>query len=133
VEQLADYLNANGKQLDAIYCVDWGMGEQMTALCRRDIRQKLRDIWPVFQSWSAEKPDAEATVKAWFPPQKKTLYLTFTNENSVFLEAKRNFSQMNILAGNPARRVTAVPPAVGEVYELFASGTEQVRNPAAER
>ncbi len=133
MEQLADYLNTDGKQLDAIYCVDWGIGEQMRALCRRDIRQKVRDIWPIFKDWSAKRPDAETMVKAWFPPQKKTLYLTFTNENSVFPEAKRNFSQMNTLAGNPARRVTAVPPAVGEVYELFASGTEQVRNPAAER
>ena len=133
VEQLADYLNTEGKQLDAIYCVDWGIGQQMRALCRRDIRQKLRDIWPIFKEWSAKGPDAETMVKAWFPPQKKTLYLTFTNENSVFPEAKRNFSQMNTLAGNPARRVTAVPPAVGEVYELFASDTEQVRNPAAER
>ena len=101
----------------------------MRALCRRDIRQKLRDSWWIFKNWSAEKPDAEATVKAWFPPQKKTLYLTFTDENSVFPEAKRNFSQMNTLAGNPVHPVTTVPPVLGAVYELFASGTEQIGNP----
>jgi hypothetical protein len=125
VEQLVDYLNTNGKQLDAIYCVDWGIGQQMRALCRRDIRKKLRDIWPIFKEWSAERPDAEATVKAWFPLQKKTLYLTFTDENSVFPEAKRNFSQMKTLAGNPAQPVTTVPPALGAVYDLFLSGAEQ--------
>jgi hypothetical protein len=129
VEQLADYLNTNGKQFDAIYCVDWGIGQQMRALCRRDIRQKLRDIWPMFKNWSAERTDADTMVKAWFPPQRKTLYLAYTDENSVFAAAKRNFSQMNTLAGNPARRVTTIPPALGAVYELFASGTEQVRTP----
>ncbi|PYL60679.1 MAG: hypothetical protein DMF24_09360 [Verrucomicrobia bacterium] len=121
VEQLADYLNTNGKQFDAIYCVDWGIGQQMRVLCRRDIRKKLRDIWPIFKAWSAEKPDAETMVKAWFPPQKKTLYLTFTDENSVFPETKRNFSQMNALADNPAQPVTTVPPALGAVYELLSA------------
>jgi hypothetical protein len=125
VEELADYLNTNGNQLDGIYFVDWGIGKQMQALCRREIRKKLRDIWPIFKNWSAEKPNAEATVKAWFPPQKKTLYLTFTAENSVFPQAKHNFSQMNTLADHAAQPVTTVPPALGTVYELFLNGAEQ--------
>jgi 4-amino-4-deoxy-L-arabinose transferase-like glycosyltransferase len=125
VEELADYLNTNGKQLDAIYSVDWGIGKQMQVLCRREIRKKLRDIWPVFKNWSAEKPDAEVTVKALFPPQKKTLYLTFTDENSVFQDAKHNFSQMNMLAEHAAQPVTTVPPALGTVYEVFLTGAEQ--------
>jgi hypothetical protein len=133
IEQLADYLNTNGKQFDAIYCVDWGIGQQIRALCRRDIRQKLRDIWPTFKNWSAQRPDAQAMVKAWFSPQKKTLYLAYTDENSVFAAAKCNFSQMNTLAGNSARLVTTIPPALRAVYELFASGTEQVRKSASER
>ena len=124
MEELADYLNTNGRRLAAIYCVDWGIGNQMTALCRREIRKKLRDIWPTFKEWSAEKPDAKATVKASFPPRQKAMYLTFTDGNSVFPEAKRNFSQMNTLAGNRAQPATAVPPALGAVYELFLTGAE---------
>jgi 4-amino-4-deoxy-L-arabinose transferase-like glycosyltransferase len=125
VEELADYLNTNGKQLDAIYSVDWGIGKQMQALCRREIRKKLRDIWSIFKNWSAEKPDAEVTVKALFPQQKKTLFLTFTDENSIFPEAKHNFLQMNMLAEHAAQPVTTVPPALTTVYEVFLAGGEQ--------
>jgi len=31
VELLADYLNINGKHVDKIYCVDWGMAHQLAA------------------------------------------------------------------------------------------------------
>jgi len=123
VELLADYLNINGKHVDKIYCVDWGMAHQLAALCQLDIGRKIRDRWPTFKDWSAQKPDAEAAVKATFSPQVKALYLTFTQENSVFPDARRHFLQMNSLAGNAARPVTFVPPALGEVYQVFESGT----------
>jgi 4-amino-4-deoxy-L-arabinose transferase-like glycosyltransferase len=123
VELLADYVNINGQQVDAIYCVDWGIGNQMAALCRRDISRKLQDIWPIFKNWSTKQPDAAATVKAYFSPQGKALYVTFTEENSVFSETRRNFLEMNTLAGNTAQAVTVVPPALGEVYQIFKSGT----------
>jgi hypothetical protein len=123
VELLVDYLNINGKQVDAIYCVDWGIGNQLAALCRPKIGRKVRDRWPTFKDWSAQKPDAEAAVKATFSPQVRALYLTFTEENSVFADARRNFLQMNSLAGNAAQAVTVVPPALGEVYQIFKSDT----------
>ncbi|HWX16184.1 MAG TPA: glycosyltransferase family 39 protein [Chthoniobacterales bacterium] len=130
VELLADYLNINGKHVDAIYCVDWGIGHQLAALCQPDIARKIRDRWPGFKDWSAQKPDAGAAVKATFLPQVKALYLTFTEENSVFPEARRNFLQMNSLAGNAAQPVTLVPPALGEVYQVFESGTDVTGEPA---
>ena len=123
VELLADYLNINGKHVDKIYCVDWGMAHQLAALCQPDIGRKIRDKWPTFKDWSAQKSDAQAAVKATFLPQVKALYLTFTEENSVFPDARRHFLQMNSLAGNAARPVTFVPPALGEVYQVFESGT----------
>ena len=133
VELLADYLNCNGKRVDAIYCVDCCIGNQLAALCQPDIGRKMRDIWPIFKNWSAEKPDAEATVKATFSPQVKALYVTFTEKNTVFAEARRNFLQMNALAGNTAHAVTVVPPALGRVYQVFESGTGAADEPVPER
>jgi len=130
VELLADYLNINGKHVDAIYCVDWGIGHQLAALCQPDIGRKIRDRWPTFKDWSAQKPDAQAAVKATFLPQVKALYLTFTQENSVFPEARHHFLQMNSLAGNAAQAVTLVPPALGEVYQAFESGAGATGEPA---
>jgi len=40
-----------------------------------------------------------------------------------FPRRERHFLQMNSLAGNAARPVTFVPPALGEVYQVFESGT----------
>jgi hypothetical protein len=133
VELLADYLNCNGKRVDAIYCVDCCIGNQLAALCQPDIGRKMRDIWPIFKNWSAEKPDAEATVRATFSPQVKALYVTFTEKNTVFAEARRNFLQMNALAGNTAHAVTVVPPALGRVYQVFESGTGAADEPIPER
>ena len=133
IEQLADYLNCSGKRVDAIYCVDCGIGSPVAALCRPDIGRKLRDIWPIFKDWSEEKPDAEATVKATFSPQVKALYVTFTEENTVFAKTRRNFLQMNTLAGNTAHAVTVDPPALGEVYQVFESGTGGAGEPSPER
>ncbi len=133
MELLADYLNINGKQVNAIYCVDWGIGNQLKALCRRKIGWKIRDRWQTFKHWSAQKPDAEATVKATFSPQVKALYLTFTEENSVFPDARHNFLQMNSLAGNAAQAVTVVPPALGEVYQIFKSDTAVTGEPTRAR
>jgi hypothetical protein len=99
------------------------MAHQLAALCQLDIGRKIRDKWPTFKDWSAQKPDAQAAVKATFLPDLKALYLTFTEENSVFPDARRHFLQMNSLAGNAARPVTFVPPALGEVYQVFESGT----------
>lgn len=133
VELLADYLNINGRQVNAIYCVDWGIRNQLAALCRRKIGWKISDGWQTFKDWSAQKPDAEATVKATFSPQVKALYLTFTEENSVFPDARHNFLQMNSLAGNAAQAVTVVPPALGEVYQIFKSDTAVTGEPTRAR
>jgi len=133
VELLADYLNINGKQVNTIYCVDWGIANQLQALCRRKIGSKIWDKWWTFKQWSAQKPDAEATVKATFSPQVKALYLTFTEENSVFPDARHNFLQMNSLAGNAAQAVTVVPPALGEVYQIFTSDTAVTGEPTRAR
>jgi hypothetical protein len=133
VEQLADYLNCGGKSVDVIYCVDCGIGSQVAALCQPDIGRKVRDIWPTFKDWSTERPDAEVTVKAIFSPQLKALYVTFTEENTVFVQARRNFLQMNILAGNTAYPVTVVPPVPGEVYQVFKSAGGAAAEPIPKR
>jgi 4-amino-4-deoxy-L-arabinose transferase-like glycosyltransferase len=130
VELLADYLNIKGKQVDAIYCVDWGIGLQLEALTQPDVSRKITDMWPTFKDWSAQNPDAEAKVKAVFSPHVKALYLTFTEENSIFADARRNFLQMNSLAGTAAQAAKGVPPALRDVYEVFESGTGTTGEPA---
>jgi hypothetical protein len=66
-----------------------------------------------------EKPDADGTVKAIFSPQVKAPHVTLTDENAVFAETRRDFLQMNVLAGNSAHGISVVSRALGEVYQVF--------------
>jgi hypothetical protein len=48
--------------------------------------------------------------------------VTLTDENAVFAETRRDFLQMNVLAGNSAHGISVVSRALGEVYQVFESG-----------
>jgi hypothetical protein len=128
IELLASYLNAKAEQVQTIYCVDWGIGMQLAAICQPDVRHKVRDSWPIFKDWSPQSPNAKATVDRLFSPQGKALYLSFTEENSVFPEARHNFAEMEKLAGTRIRPLTFAPAELRDTYEAFESytvGTDQ--------
>jgi hypothetical protein len=121
IELLASYLDAKAEQVQAIYCVDWGIGMQLAAICQPEVRRKIMDDWPIFKDWSRQNPNAEATVERIFSPRKKTLYLSFTKEGSVFPETARNFAEMQHMAGTTVQRVTLVPAELGETYQIYES------------
>jgi hypothetical protein len=119
VESLAGYLDEKADKVDAIYCIDWGIGFELTALCRPDIGRKVKDFWPTFLGWSADRPDASAQVARAFPPQEKALYISFVAEESVFSQAVRNFQQMRVMAGDTTKTVSTASPAIAETYQVF--------------
>jgi hypothetical protein len=132
IELLASYLNGKAEQVQAIYCVDWGIGMQLAAICQPEIRRKIRDDWPIFKNWSPQNPGAKATVDRLFSPQRKALYLRFTEEDSVFPETRRNFAEMKKLAGKGIRPLAFAPVELRDTYEAFESDTatnEPTRQP----
>ena len=119
VELLARYLDKTDEKVDSIFIIDWGIGFELTALCRPDIARKVRDVWPTFLGWSADKPDASAQMTQVFPPGRETLYVSFVPEESVFPRALQNFEQMRIMAGNATKALSDTSPAIAETYQLF--------------
>jgi hypothetical protein len=127
-ELLAKYLDKTAGKVDSIFVVDWGIGFELTALCRPDIGRKVQDAWPTFLGWSADKPDASAQIMRVFPPGRETLYVSFVPTESVFPQALQNFEQMRVEAGNGAKAISDIPPPIAETYQLFdkpASGLDQ--------
>ena len=119
VELLAAYLNDEAKNVDSIYTTDWGIGFELTALCRPDIGRKVRDSWPAFLDWSPDRPDGAAEIARVFPPEKTALYVSFVSEELVFSKALQNFERMRVLAGNTTKTVSNVSPAIAETYQIF--------------
>ena len=105
VELLARYLDKTAGKVDSIFIIDWGIGFEVTALCRPDIGRKVHDVWPTFLGWSAEKPDASAEIMRVFPPGSEALYVSFVPEESVFPQALQNFERMSIVAGSVTKAV----------------------------
>jgi hypothetical protein len=121
IEGLAKYLDKKGREADAIYCVEWGIGTQLTALCQPEIARKVRDYWPAFQNWSPTMPDARATAAQSFRPQERALYVSFSKADPVFLPAQSHFAEMKALVGKKTRLVSNVPPQLGQTYQVFES------------
>jgi hypothetical protein len=128
VELLAAYLNEKAKNVDSIYTIDWGIGFELRALCRRKIGRKVKDSWPTLLGWSPDRPDGPAEIARVFPPEKTALYVGFVPEESVFPEALRNFERMRVMAGDTTKTVSTGLPAIAGTYQMFekpASGMDQ--------
>jgi hypothetical protein len=119
VELLAKYLDKTAGKVDSIFVTDWGLGFELTALCRPDIGGKVRDAWPTFLGWSADKPDASAQIMRVFPPGRETLYVSFVPKEAVFPKALQNFEQMRVVAGDTTKAVSDISPVIAETYQLF--------------
>jgi hypothetical protein len=128
VELLAAYLNEKAKNVDSIYTIDWGIGFELRALCRRKIGRKVKDSWPTLLGWSPDRPDGAAEIARVFPPEKTALYVGFVPEESVFPEALGNFERMRVMAGDTTKTVSTGLPAIAGTYQMFekpASGMDQ--------
>jgi hypothetical protein len=119
VELLARYLDKTAGKVESIFVIDWGIGFDLTALCRPEIGRKVHDAWPTFLGWSADKPDASTQIGRVFPSGRETLYVSFVPEESVFPKAVQNFEQMRVLAGNGTKVVSDTSPAIAETYQVF--------------
>lgn len=129
IEQLADYLNAEGNKLEAVHCVDWGIGMQLAALGGPDVRPKIIDEWMTFKEWRQGEANAKATAEKVFSLEKKSIYLSFTAQEPVLPETKSNFAAMEMLAGIRVQPVTFVPAALGETYEGLSNYTSSPSQP----
>ena len=122
IESLAKFLNKEGRTAEAIYCIEWGVGNQLRALCKPEIAGKIRDDWPTFQDWSANKPDAQAIAMQIIPPHGKTLYISFTKQNAVFPIAQSHFAEMQALAATRVQPVSSLPADLAATYQVFQTG-----------
>jgi hypothetical protein len=119
VEMLAAYFDEKAKNVDSIYTIDWGIGFQLTALCRPEIRRKVKDSWGGFLHWSGDIPHAAGGIETVFAPEKKALYVGFVPGESVFPQALQNFERIRVMAGNTTKKISNVPPAFAETYQIF--------------
>jgi dolichyl-phosphate-mannose-protein mannosyltransferase len=119
VELLARYLDKTAGKVDSIFVIDWGIGFELTALCRPEIGRKVHDAWPTFLGWSADKPDASEQIRGVLPPGRETLYVSFVPEESVFPQALQNFEQMRVMSGNAIKALSDTSPAIEETYQVF--------------
>ena len=122
IESLAKFLNKEGHSADAIYCIEWGVGNQLRALCKREVAGKIRDDWPTFQDWAANKPDAQAIATQIIPPQGKTLYISFTKQDAVFPMAQSHFAEMQALVAARVQPVNNFPADLAATYQVFQTG-----------
>ncbi len=122
IESLAKYLDSKGGEADAIYCVEWGVGTQLMALCRPETARKIRDDWPTFQHWSPQDPDAKTIAMSVFRPAEKALYVTYSETDPVYRPAQEHFSAMALLAGKTTKLITGPSGKVGQTYRVFATG-----------
>jgi hypothetical protein len=129
IELLADYLNSEGNKLDAIHCVDWGIGLQLAAICQPDVRRKLIDEWMTFKDWRPGEANAKAIAEKVFSPESKSIYLSFIAQEPVLPETKSNFAAMEMLAGIKLQAVTFAPATLGETYEGFSNYTSSPNQP----
>lgn len=121
IEELAKYLDKKAATADAIYVVEWGIGNQLRALCTPAVAAKVRDYWPAFQGWAPNNADAQRTFTALFPPKERSLYVSFTKENPVLLSAQTNFADMAALSPKSTRPVAGFPSKLATTYQLFQS------------
>lgn len=119
IEALAKFLDEKGREADAIYCIEWGLGNQLRALCKPEIAAKIWDDWPIFETWSVNAPDAVAIARQKVPPQGKVLYLSFTKKEPVSRVAQDHFANMQVAAGRMARPMTHLPANLATTYQVF--------------
>lgn len=118
-ERLVTYLNSQVDDVDAIYCVDWGIWQQAVSLGSPRMRDKLKDSWPAFSQWNPHTADAPETARQFFSDRSRALYISFGATNSVFPACYRHFAEMNAVAGVPAHPDRTLPDQLRDVYEVF--------------
>ena len=128
VELLAAYLDEKAKNVDSIHAVDCGIALQLTAFCRSDVRQNVKNSWIPFPGWSVDKPDAAARITQFFPSEKKALYVSFVSQDSLFSQTLQYFERMKVMVCNMTIPVSNVSPAIAETHQIFekpASGVDR--------
>lgn len=133
IESLTQFLDTAGENVGAIYCVDWGLGYQLQALCRPSIAHKVRDYWPVFLSWSENGPHAAAGLFQVFPKSAHAMYVSFTPDNCTFPRALSNFEAMRAKAGGSTVRIELASPALTSTYQVFDKPAEHLPDDRAKR
>jgi len=121
IEALAKYLDKKGRTADAIYCVEWGLGNQLRALCQPSIAAKVKDFWPAFQDWTPNGADAQSTRAALFPDEEKALYVAFAKEDPVYPPAQNHFAEMAALSAKVTRPLSKLPADLARTYQVFQS------------
>jgi hypothetical protein len=118
IYSLSRYLNDYGGDSQKIVLVDCCL-EQLHAMAKKGIRQRIRDFWPDFKQLPKEQSQQDTMVKHIFP-EGRVLVVTFDGAKETFPQTRRNF--FALLAMHPelnCRLVKEFWYGGEKVYELY--------------
>jgi hypothetical protein len=126
IYSLSHYVNKHGFKAKSIICVDWGLHTQLHALAPKELRRRLHDDWPTFQTLSQKDKESQTAALNYIFPEGKSLAVTFAPSKETFPDTRRNF--LAALAARPELKSRLVKEfwfGGEKIYEMY----EIVRTP----
>lgn len=127
IYELAEHVNREGKNADAIISIDWGIHNQVHALCDDDVRSKMADLWLDLKFVNIY-PEKYKEILESLRNSDRTLVLLYSHRQGVQMIAVRNFLNMLRDNGLETEFLHAVKSGDNVIYEIW-----EARNPGAER
>ena len=122
IYSLSHYVNEHGFQAKSIICVDWGLHTQFHALAPKELRRRMHDYWPIFQTLSQKDKESQTAALNYIFSEGKSLAVTFALSKERFPDTRRNF--LAALAARPELKSRLVKEfwfggeKIYEVYEI---------------
>ena len=116
IYSLSRYVNEHGFEAKSIICVDWGLYTQFQALAPKQLRRRMHDYWPTFQTLSQKDKESQTAALNDIFPEGKSLAATFAASKETFPETRRNF----------LTSVTAHPELKSQLVKEFWFGGEKI-------
>jgi hypothetical protein len=91
IYSLSRYVNEHGFEAKSIICVDWGLYTQFQALAPKQLRRRMHDYWPTFQTLSQKDKESQTAALNDIFPEGKSLAATFAASKETFPETRRKF------------------------------------------
>jgi hypothetical protein len=91
IYSLSKYVNEHGFEAKRIISADWGLHNQLHALAPKRLRQRMRDLWPIFKQLDQKTQQDQSTMLRRIFPEGTNFVLTFAASKETFPETRQNF------------------------------------------
>jgi hypothetical protein len=101
--------------------VRWGLHTQIYALAPKELRRRLHDDWPTFQTLSQKDKASQTAALNYIFPEGKSLAVTFAPSKETLPDTRRNF--LAALAARPELKSRLVKEfwfGGEKIYEMYA-------------